>query len=169
MSIRLSEKHGVNPAIPKCYFCGEDKNEVILAGKMRGDVEAPRGVAWDMNPCDKCEDMMQQGIMVLSIRDGEGDRMAVEQEAHEHRRNDVARGPSYKHPPFMPNPYRTGGFWVLREEAFKRALVEGLGAPEATVNRMIKMRWAYLDDKICRAVGLELSGGVDGEDKEGGA
>ena len=40
-SIRISEKHGVNPTIPICFYCGEDKNEVALLGKLHGDKEAP--------------------------------------------------------------------------------------------------------------------------------
>ena len=41
-SIRLSKEHGVNPAIPICYFCGEEKNEIVLAGRLPQDVEAPK-------------------------------------------------------------------------------------------------------------------------------
>lgn len=40
-SIRLSPKHGLNPSISVCFFCGEDKNEIILPGKLEGDAEAP--------------------------------------------------------------------------------------------------------------------------------
>ena len=57
-SIRLSEKHGVNPAIPLCFFCLKPKNEIIIAGKMRGeysDREAPQHAVWDMRPCDECK------------------------------------------------------------------------------------------------------------------
>ena len=36
-SIRLSDKHGVNPAIPKCFICGESKNEILLFGKLKGN------------------------------------------------------------------------------------------------------------------------------------
>lgn len=27
---KLSPKYGVNPTIPVCFWCGEDKNEVII-------------------------------------------------------------------------------------------------------------------------------------------
>ena len=43
-SIRLSKKYRVNPAIPKCFYCGEDKNLLFLVGRLPGDVEAPRGM-----------------------------------------------------------------------------------------------------------------------------
>lgn len=56
-SIRISEKHGANPTIPICFFCGEDKNEVALLGKLSGDKEAPMRM-WingDYEPCDECK------------------------------------------------------------------------------------------------------------------
>ena len=34
MSIKLSPKHGLNPTIATCFYCGKDKNELILAGKI---------------------------------------------------------------------------------------------------------------------------------------
>lgn len=37
-------------ACPKCFFCDEDKNEVLLLGYLKGDVEAPRGVVFNMEP-----------------------------------------------------------------------------------------------------------------------
>jgi len=41
MLLRLSEKHGVNPAIPLCFLCGKEKNVVLLAGRLPND-EEPR-------------------------------------------------------------------------------------------------------------------------------
>lgn len=42
-SIKISPKHGVNPTIPVCFFCGKPKNEIALMGRMGGkeDIEAP--------------------------------------------------------------------------------------------------------------------------------
>lgn len=91
-SIRLSPKHGVNAAIPLCFFCGEPKNEVILAGRLKGDMEAPHSAVWDRRPCDKCAGLMTQGVMLLSVRDGEsGD-----------------------------NPHRTGAMVVVRDDVIRR-------------------------------------------------
>ena len=89
--IRISEKHGVNPAIPKCFFCGEDKNMIILAGRLKGDVEAPRNAVWDKEPCDKCKEWMAMGVMFVSVKDGSDQN----------------------------NPYRTGKMCVIKEEAAK--------------------------------------------------
>ena len=91
MSIRISEKHGVNPTIPKCFFCGEDKNMIILAGRLKGDEEAPRNAVCDKEPCDKCKEYMTMGVMLVSVKDGSD-------------QND---------------PYRTGRLCVIKEEAAK--------------------------------------------------
>lgn len=90
--IRLSKKHGVNPTIPTCFYCGEKKNEIILAGELPGDAEAPKDAVWDHVPCDQCKRWMQKGVIVISIRDGETGE----------------------------NPYRTGGWVVLTESAVRK-------------------------------------------------
>ncbi len=88
MSLRLSPKHGVNPAVDTCFLCGKDKG-LVLFGCQPGDKEAPRKVVANKEPCQECQEFMKQGIILISTRDGEsGD-----------------------------NPYRTGGFWVLKQEA----------------------------------------------------
>ena len=44
--IKLSPKHGLNPTIPVCFWCGEERNEVALLGhigdgRKHEDFEAP--------------------------------------------------------------------------------------------------------------------------------
>lgn len=94
MSIRLSEKHGVNPTIPVCYYCGKPRNEVALLGRLKGDVEAPMHLCIDKVPCDECAGFMEQGVILIS----------------------VANGPVTGH----DNPHRTGSFAVMRDEAIRR-------------------------------------------------
>jgi len=105
--IRVSPKYGVNPAIPHCWVCSEAKNEVILAGRLNNDAEAPRGAVWDKVPCDRCKKVMETGIFMIECRDGEeGD-----------------------------NPYRTGRLWALTEEAFKR-IFQGMARDESLKKRV---------------------------------
>ena len=92
-SIQLSKKHGLNPAVPKCFYCLENKNEVILAGVMRDDQEAPRNAVWNMEPCDKCKEYMAKGVILISV--------------------DAQRTTDLK------NPYRTGGWVVVTEAAIR--------------------------------------------------
>ena len=67
--IRLSEKHGVNPTIPECFFCGEPKNEVVLLGKLKDDAEAPMHCVLDYEPCDRCKEQMSQGVTLIEVTD----------------------------------------------------------------------------------------------------
>jgi hypothetical protein len=112
--LTLSRQHGVNPAIPLCYFCGEPKNEVILAGRLPGDAEAPHNAVWDKHPCDKCEAHMKQGIILISVQAG-SDR---------------------------DNPYRTGGWVVIKETAYARIF----GPPPQRV--------AFVEDEAWDKLGL---------------
>lgn len=67
-SIKLSPKHGVNPTIPICFWCGKEKNEIALMGKIdREDSEAPRHVIMDYEPCDKCKELFSKGIHVIGV------------------------------------------------------------------------------------------------------
>ena len=50
--IKLSPKHGLNPTIPVCFWCGEERNEVALLGhsgdgRKHEDFEAPRHMVID--------------------------------------------------------------------------------------------------------------------------
>lgn len=66
-SIKISQQHGVNPTIPVCFFCGEDKNEIVLLGKLKNDAKAPHRVCLDYEPCDKCKALFAQGILLLGV------------------------------------------------------------------------------------------------------
>ena len=77
--------------MPVCYLCGEEKGEILLMGKLRGDAEAPRRAVFDYEPCDKCKGHMKQGVIFISCLDGTEDK--------------------------GPEAYRTGGFWVIKPEA----------------------------------------------------
>jgi len=126
--IRLSPKHGVNPAVPKCFYCQEDKNEVILAGRIgRDDLEAPHGAVWDYEPCDKCQELMEQGIILISV---------------DEKKTDDER-----------NPFRTGGWIVIKEEAFRRLPIK----PQELVEDVCKKRMTFIPDEVWKLMGLPLS------------
>lgn len=96
-SIRISEKHGVNPSLDVCYICGRAKG-VLLLGRLAGDAQAPREICRDKEPCDKCKEYMLIGIIFISVRDGW---------------NGVGE------------PYRTGKLVVIKEEAVKEITKPG--------------------------------------------
>lgn len=60
--IKISKKHGVNPTIPICFWCGKEKNEVAMLGELKGDVEAPMHLVLDINPCEECQKKNQEAI-----------------------------------------------------------------------------------------------------------
>lgn len=63
--MRLSAKHGVNPSMGVCFWCGEDDGTIALPGRLPGDAEAPRRAVWSMEPCAKCKANMALGITLM--------------------------------------------------------------------------------------------------------
>ena len=143
MSLRLSPKHGLNPMVTRCFFCNEEIGIALLGlvkeknswGRaVRGsDVEAPRSGVIDREPCDTCKGYMGQGIILISVRDGEeGD-----------------------------NPYRTGGWVVVTEDAVTRMLQCGDGADPAQVEGnaalladVVRRRVCFIPDEVWLIFGL---------------
>lgn len=120
MSIRLSPKYGVNPSLMTCFYCGEDYG-VALFGRCKDDQEAPRRGVFDKRPCPKCEEWMKQGIIFISTRDGEsGD-----------------------------NPYRTGGFAVIKDDA-----IAGIITSPELRDSILKHRVAFIEDATWNTLGL---------------
>lgn len=75
MSVRISKKHGLNPSIPLCHYCGKPKNEIILTGahgetwaKKHGitDGQMPMYVVveGDIEPCAECK---KAGIGIAEV------------------------------------------------------------------------------------------------------
>lgn len=106
---------GLNPTIPQCFFCGEDKNEVALLGAaFKG--EAPMHMCINKEPCDKCKGYMQQGVIFIGVKDGESGE----------------------------NPFRTGRFCVIKEEAVKRMLNNSYFVPQSRVAFIEESTWVAL-------------------------
>ena len=68
-SIKISPKYGLNPTIPVCFWCGKQKNEIALMGHMKGDIEAPKNMVLDYEPCEECQSHMAMGVAVLEASD----------------------------------------------------------------------------------------------------
>ena len=67
--IKISPKYGLNPTIPVCFWCGKQKNEIALMGRMKGDIEAPKNMVLDYVPCEECQSHMAMGVAVLEASD----------------------------------------------------------------------------------------------------
>lgn len=63
-SIRLHPKHGLNPTMPVCFYCGKDTGEIALLGAgYRG--EAPHKMIINKEPCEWCKGNMRRGIVLI--------------------------------------------------------------------------------------------------------
>ena len=82
-------------ALTKCFYCGKDNGIIMnktLTPFYAAKVKELHGKVVDMEPCPKCKEYMEQGIILISIRDGETGN----------------------------NPYRTGGFVVIKKKHYKK-------------------------------------------------
>ena len=124
-------------ALTKCFFCQEDSDIIMntkLTPKYAKAVKEMHGKVVGMNPCSKCTEYMKQGIILISIRDGEERELVAA--AREKR---------------MPNPYRTGG-WAVVKETYILAMHELLG--KTVVNGAVKHRFAFVFDSTWNYLGL---------------
>lgn len=119
--LRLSSHYGVNPSVDQCFFCLGDKG-VILFGRLPGDVEAPTTICMDMEPCDSCAKHMEEGIILISV--------------------DPSKSKD------MVNPWRTGGWAVVKEEA-----IQEICPPELAQN-ILRRRMAFVPDDAWDHLGL---------------
>ena len=110
-------------AVVKCFFCGKDKGLVMNTRLTERDAKNIRKMhnhAIDHEPCDECKKWMEQGIILVSVRNGESGN----------------------------NPYRTGGFVVLKEDAVKQ-----FSTPEM-FKQVKKTRFAFIEDCVWDQLGL---------------
>lgn len=98
-SIRLSPKHGVNPSISICFWCGQEKNELCLLGRLAGDAEAPKCAVFNYEPCENCKAAMAQGFTVIEATQKPNSRATV---------------------PMQDGAYPTGKFVVITQDAARR-------------------------------------------------
>ena len=66
--IPLSPKHGVNPSLETCFWCGGHKG-VALLGRMKGDAEAPKEICLGIEPCDECKEKFKLGVQIVEVID----------------------------------------------------------------------------------------------------
>ena len=99
-SIRISEKHGVNPMLVQCSLCAGDTGEIALLGRLPGDAEAPRKGSLPGALCDDCKHMMTLGVVLVEVKDGSD----------------------------QTNPYRVGRIHCIKREAAERLGFTGKAA-----------------------------------------
>ena len=104
--ITVSPKHGVNPSIAVCFWCGKEKNDIVLLGKLKNDAEAPRKAVFNYDPCDDCKKRFAQGVLIME---------GTSEPQHEGQKP-------------LGGAYPTGAFAVVRPEAFSNGMKAGTKA-----------------------------------------
>lgn len=102
-SVKLSPKHGVNPTIGSCFYCGKDTGEIALLGRLKGDAEAPMRSVLSYEPCDDCKEKFKAGVLCIGV---------------------TKNRPADGRPPISTNNgtplYPTGPYCLMRTEAVQR-------------------------------------------------
>ena len=107
-----------------CFICGEPAG-VLLDRRLRATL--PRNVGCvDQTPCQKCQDYMKQGIVLISV--------------DPHKTKDLA------------NPWRSGGWAVIKEHGFRRVFSRLF--PESLVEQVVTKRVAFIEDEVWDRTGL---------------
>lgn len=106
--IKLSPKYGLNPTLPVCFWCGEERGEIALMGhigngRKHEDFEAPKYAIIDYEPCEHCREAMAQGFTVMEATTEPNSRASVEMQS---------------------GIYPTGRFVVVKTEAANRIFGE---------------------------------------------
>jgi len=169
-SIRLHPALGVNPRLftEHCPLCGKADEQILLLGlrnfkdtctecgmvhiggsdrdkygvlacKRCGSGVSTRATLQDSERfdgatvCDECRAHMLQGIIIVSL----GAQSAAQQ----------AAGPEGR--PIT-------GYFVVREEAFRRLFAEGglLAGNDEKLKAALDQRAIYMDEEVCRQLGL---------------
>ena len=106
----------------QCFVCMKDVG-VALFGAMKNDVEAPRRVCLDTTPCEECKGYMDQGIILISFDESKSDD--------------------------MNNPWRTGGWCVVKEDFIKRHRLSS-----ELEKKILEQRMLFLPDDYWNMIGL---------------
>lgn len=120
MGVYLLEQHGVNPSVMLCLYCQKEKG-IVLLGRLRGDAEAPRQAVFDREPCEECMGRMKMGVILISVKDDSD----------------------------LENPYRTGGWCVVKDAFVKRAV-----KTKELLDDILKQRAAFIPDAVWDKLGL---------------
>lgn len=145
--IMLHPKFGVNPIMTQCYFCLETK-DILLVGvetqrfrdaginvSEAGEMPHMIGVL-NGKPCERCKEWMKKGIILISIQDNEG---LLSDDFPTKGEHDT-----------LPNPYRTGGWCVVKDD-FIRSMCSN---NQALMECILKRRFAFVEDEVWKMMRL---------------
>lgn len=102
-----------------CYICGKPK-ELLLDKRLRNVL--PKNAVYDKEPCAECKTHMQIGVILIGVRDGE-------------QQSD--------------NPYRSGHFFVVKDDAIKRMPMD-----EKLKADILKKRIVFIEESVLKRFGI---------------
>ncbi len=130
-------------ALTRCYFCGESDRIVLntwLSVPMADRVKECHGKVLDLDPCTKCQGYMKQGVILMTF--------------------DPAKSSPGWNKERMPNPWRTGGFFVVRDAAIKRMIT-----PKSMADWALKHRWMWVEHEAAEKMGLFEQAGTENSNR----
>lgn len=140
MPLPPTSRPGLDLGTELCYFCNQPK-AVSLRGRLSSEPSPTRATVVNMIPCDRCKKLMERGVILISVKDHEMDKMAAEMKAAIETQT-----------PYIPNPYRSGGWVVVSDESIRRMV-----ADDALRDRILKKRWTFVPDRVWGALGFPRS------------
>jgi len=102
------------------------------------DLSPAHGKVMDMDPCNKCKELMRQGVILITIDDAKSGK--------DWQKPDGSKN-------WMPNPYRTGGWFVVKDEAIRR-MING----KEMADWAIKQRFMFIEHEAAEKLGLFKAG-----------
>lgn len=123
-----------NVALTKCFYCGGD-DRILLATRYRSDgspvqdLGHAHGAVIDMEPCNKCRELMGLGVIFLTI--------------------DEKKSPPGWNSERIPSPFRTGGFFVVKDDAVRRII-----NATSLADWAIQHRWMFIEHEVAERLGF---------------
>jgi hypothetical protein len=139
----------MQPAIPKCFYCCKDKNEILLARTMTDHAQSKvgklHGKIIDMEPCPSCASLMKMGVILITIDDQKSGKNWNQPPAEVKNYH----GPAAKRPSWVPSPYRTGGWFVVTDETIEKMI-----NPPEMAQWALNHRFMFIEEEAARQMDL---------------
>ncbi len=140
--------NGVGVALTKCFFCHSNDKIVInktLTKSSAKKVESMHSKVIDMEPCGKCFKAMDLGIIIITI---DNSKSEPDWNKPPSEYTNMSEYEKQKRGPFIPNPWRAGGWFVVRDEFVTRAF------GEEYAKWAIDNRWMFMEHQAAIDLGL---------------
>lgn len=152
-SIPIIGQEKSHVGMANCYFCGEPSKVLLETritrslsggpGELMKSLPRDCGVV-DMDPCSSCEELMKVGVILITVKPESFDEI-------ERDRQEWLADENPEKKPFFPNPYRTGGWFVVRDDMLERMKED---VPDSVVDNLLRRRWGFISHEDAELLGL---------------